>query len=120
LTAEIFLQHTPGISEALDRAGDPATVADVVGKVVAQRAQAWGDERALIITQVTKPYVHFWIATGELEAVKKLSHEILKWAEGLGCTRATLTGRRGWVRALRDEGWRERAVLLEKVINGNG
>lgn len=116
MTVEIFLSHTPGISEALDRAGDPNTVADVVGKVIAQKAQVWGDANALIITQLEKPYVHFWIATGDMEAVIKLSHEVLTWARGLGYTRATLTGRRGWVRTLRDEGWRERAVLMEQII----
>lgn len=110
---EIWQRHEAGIAEALDRCGDPASVADVAMAVADRRAQVWGDERALIITQLVRPYVHFWVATGEMERVIELQREIRAWARGKGYTRATLTGRRGWVRALATEGWRERAVLME-------
>lgn len=115
---ELWTHHEEGIAEALDRCGDPNTVADVAVEVLAGGAQVWGDEHALIITQLVEGYVHFWIATGELDPVVELSKEILAWARDLGYEKATLTGRRGWVRALQREGWSERAVLMERATDG--
>jgi hypothetical protein len=113
---DIFLHHVPGIQEALDRCGETRTIEDVIAEVQSQHAQVWGDERALIITQLVGEYVHFFIATGEMDAVVELSHEIMQWARDLGYTKATLTGRRGWVKALAHEGWQERAVLMERDL----
>jgi hypothetical protein len=117
---EVFLAHVPGIAEALERCGDVRTVEDVVEAIQNRRAQVWGDERGIIITQLTPPYVHFWIATGEKEFVIERSREIMQWAKALGFTKATLTGRRGWVRALAHDGWTERAVLMERNLNEDG
>lgn len=46
--------------------------------------------------------------------------EVERWAwEDWGCVRLTLIGRKGWVRRLAGDGWRETAVTVEKVI-GDG
>jgi hypothetical protein len=113
---ELFNMHAPGIQEALDRCGDPRTIEDVAQEILQHSAQVWGDERALIITQLAFPYLHYWIATGEIKAVVELSHTIRAWAKALGYSKATLTGRRGWVRALAGDGWTERAVLMGREI----
>ena len=116
----LWNHHTPGIEEALRRCGDDATVIDVAQEVVSGYAQVWGNHKALIITKLYGDCIHFWIATGEKEAVIKLSNDILAWGRDHGFTKATLTGRKGWVRALQQEGWRQQAVLMEKPINGEG
>lgn len=113
---EIFLHHVPGIEKALAITSDGRSVQDVVQAVLDGRAQVWGDERALIVTELLHPYVHFWIATGDMEPVVTLSHRVLEWAKALGYEKATLTGRKGWVRALADEGWRHTAVLMEREL----
>lgn len=113
---EIFSRHAPGIEEALERGGDTRSMPDVMQAILNGEAQIWGDERALIVTELWRPYVHFWIATGELQHVISLSHRVMKWAKGLGYTKASLTGRRGWLRALAGEGWREQAVLMERGL----
>lgn len=110
---EVWRHHEVGIAEALERCGDPHSVADIAMAVVEGRAQVWGDERALIVTQTIPPFLHFWLATGELGRVLELSREIRTWGRGQGLHRSTLTGRRGWLRALAADGWRERAVLME-------
>lgn len=114
----IWRHHAKGIEEALERCGDPATLSEVEAEVLAGRAQVWGDRDALIVTQLIPGYCHFWIATGELDAVVELSRKIRAWAKAEGYEKATLTGRRGWVRALQNEGWRERAVLMEIPTDG--
>ena len=117
MTFEQFQQHAPGVEEALRRCGDPQTIEDVVAEIARGHAQIWGDERALLVTQVAGTYLHFWIATGELHATIEWSHRAMEWARThYGCTKSTLTGRRGWLRALKSEGWREQAILLERDI----
>jgi hypothetical protein len=113
---EIFNKHVPGIREALRRCGDPRSLADVADQIRSRNAQVWGNEDALVITQLSGEYLHFWIATGELEATKALSEEIIEWAKGLGYTKATLTGRKGWARALANDGWRQQAILMERNL----
>jgi hypothetical protein len=113
---EVFLKHAPGIREALRRCGDPRTITDVVKAILSKEAQVWGNEEALVITQLAGAYVHFWIVTGELEATLDLGDEIIEWARGLGYTKATATGRKGWAKVLANSGWRQQAILMEKNI----
>jgi len=110
-----------GIEKALAYAGDTHTVGEVLSMVANGQAQMWVAENALIVTEVhTYPRhqaVHFWLAAGELDAVIELSHEVLRQAKDAGITRATLMGRKGWVRALADEGWKpSKLVAMEKEL----
>jgi N-acyl-L-homoserine lactone synthetase len=43
-------------------------------------------------------------------------HEsVVQWAKNQGCEGMTLTGRKGWVKALKDNGWKpHQLILLEK------
>lgn len=59
---------------------------------------------------------HFWLAAGELGGVVALSRKVLGWAKDNGCARATLAGRRGWVRALASEGWQEELTLMGREV----
>lgn len=117
MTPEQFVGHVPGIAEALARCADTDTVHDVIQKLNDPNVKLWGDERALILTRALPDGIlHFWIATGELDAVKELSNRIVEWARESGYTRATLIGRRGWIRALNGDGWAETAVAMQRKI----
>ena len=63
--------------------------------------------------------VHFWLATGVMASVLRLHYDVLAWARELGCTRATLAGRRGWEKALASEGWAPELILMGREI-GDG
>ena len=44
---------------------------------------------------------------------------IQQFAESLGCGKLTLRGRRGWVKKLREFGWTEELVVMNKeLVNG--
>ena len=114
-----------GIEKALEAGGGTHTVGDVVRQILAGDAQLWEDEDALIVTEINvyprKALVHFWLATGELDAVVRLSHRVLEWAtDTMGCDGATLSGRKGWVKALKGEGWNEMVTVMERPLGPGG
>lgn len=109
-----------GLIHALSLAGDTHSLADVVRQVEAGEAQVWQSDNAVIVTEVKdaprKRIIHFWLAAGKLDEVIALSREVLAWAKSIGCERATLVGRKGWVRALRNEGWGEELVMMGREV----
>lgn len=114
-------EHTwEGIEKALAYGSDTHTVGDVIDQILRGDAMLWEDLDALIVTEIhntpRKKVVHFWLATGAMAAVVRLSYRVLEWAQGEGCTLATLSGRRGWARALKGEGWHTDAVLMHQEI----
>lgn len=113
-------RHLAGIEEALAYGGGTHTVEDVIDQLLAGDAQIWEAPGACIITEVLAAprlkFVHFWLATGEMDALIQLSRRVFEWAEGLGCTQATITGRKGWERALAKEGWGSPLVMLSREL----
>lgn len=109
----------PGLERALALVGTH-TVEDLVQRVVDGKAQVWEEGEALIITEVLqypqKRVLRFWAATGELEDCITLSRRILEWGKEQGCKLALLTGRRGWTKPLRTEGWTEKLAVLTKEL----
>jgi len=114
-------RHLAGLVEALERGGGTHTVEDVLAQVQSGEAQAWENDGGLIVTEIHDTprmrVLHFWLATGELDAVIRLSHEAMRWGAGLGCKQATLAGRRGWEKVLAPEGWTPALVLMQRELN---
>ena len=110
----------PGIEEALEHGGGTHSLADVIEAVKTGKAQLWLEEDALLVTEVlqhpNKLVLYFWLATGEMEAVIALSRRVIEWGKKQGCTAAGMMGRKGWTRALREEGWAPTMVQYTKEI----
>jgi hypothetical protein len=110
-----------GLEKALEYAGGSHTLGDVLSRISSGHAQLWESPNAVIVTEVyeeRKKRLHFWLAAGEKKEVVELSGRVLEWGKSIGCVRATLAGRKGWLRALRSEGWRpSNLVLLERQID---
>lgn len=116
-----FAEFLPGLAEALERGGNTHSLEDVLYQIMSGDAQIWTNESACIVTEVLqfpeKRVLHFWLATGEFEAVRRLGNEVvIPWGRSVGCDHATITGRKGWERALREEGWSLVSVQLLKRI----
>ncbi len=112
----------PQLQEALARGGDTHTLEDVLDMIDRGAAQMWTADNAIIISEVhTSPRskaVHIWLAAGKLDDVVRLSHRVMDWARDEGCDSATLTGRRGWEKALKSEGWTNRLTMMGRSLNG--
>jgi hypothetical protein len=107
---------------ALHYAGDTHAVEDVIAKVREGRAQYWGDDEASVVTEVLSyprlKAVNLWLVSGELQRCLALEGEIFDWARDNGCTVATATGRRGWLRIAPTVGWKLRAFQFYKPLGG--
>lgn len=117
-----FDRLSPYISAALEYAGGSHTLDDIWRLVATHRLQLWPGQSSVVLTQILQSpqlrELHFFLAGGNLEEMKRLYPLILAWGREQGCSRATFTGRRGWERTFltREEGWRAPMLLFEKDL----
>lgn len=108
------------IAEALAGGGSTHSVGDVLAQIEAGEAQLHEWEDSVIVTEIHDAprcrVVHFWLAAGKLEEVIPLSRVVLAWAKREGCSRATIAGRRGWVRVLQSDGWTSELTLMGREL----
>ncbi len=112
-------KHLLGLKRALERSGGTHTLQDMIDQIENERAQIWCNEDACIVTEVNdtprKRVLHFWLATGDLDAVIALSGKVLVWGKEQGCDMATLTGRRGWNKTA-PQGWTSVMTVMTREL----
>lgn len=111
----------PAIEKALPYTHRTHEFDDIVAMVMRGEARFWTTENSfLIVERVVYPrkvVYHIFLAGGDLDELRGLHGEVTAAALADGATALTLTGRRGWVRALVDWGWEEvySTVMLDIV-----
>jgi hypothetical protein len=113
----------PWIEAALDYCHGTHTIEDVEAGLVAGQYTFWPGLRSAIITEVwqypRQRFLHIPYAGGELDELRTMVKRLLyPYAFLMGCSRITLTGRRGWERALKTDGWQADMVCLGLPVNG--
>lgn len=108
------------LEAALAHGGGAHSLEDVADAVARHDAQIWEAPGALLITEVHNApqlkELHFWLAAGELEPVLALSEHVMIWGRALGCTAATLTGRKGWTKVMQRRGWNSQMVTMGRKL----
>lgn len=109
----------PWIEAALDLAHGTHTMDDVRRDILTGPATFWPGRNAAMVTEVQEfpqmHVLHFWLAGGDLDELRdELRPMAEKWAKERGITRATIMGRRGWVRAL--PGYQEVSTVCAKEL----
>jgi hypothetical protein len=108
----------PWIEAALEYGGGTHIYSDIVTSIVEGKMQLWPAEKACIVTEITvyprKKVLHVFLGGGELGQILDMHTDVVQWAKDQGCESLTMTGRRGWTKALKNDGWKEQLVLLEK------
>ena len=111
-----FQKSADFINAALVYAHNSHTLEDVLKAVVKGDAQFWYDENAALVTEIIdypqRRTLRFWLAGGDLTALKGLEQEAINWSKGWDCTACEIVGRRGWGRALKD--YDEAATIFVK------
>lgn len=106
------------IEDALEYGGGTHTYEDVVEMIIQGRMQLWPAENSCIVTEITvyprKKVLHVFLGGGELNEILGMHESVVQWAKDHGCSSLTMTGRKGWVKALQHDGWKSQLVLLEK------
>lgn len=104
---------------AIERGG-MHSVESVIEEIKAGRMQLWHGPDGAAVTQVVdfpqKRVLHVLFAGGSMEQIIDFQDSAAEWGKAQGCTEMTLSGRKGWVRALKDHGWKPKDVVMEKAI----
>ncbi|MGB1223921.1 MAG: hypothetical protein ACPHCN_07235 [Mycobacterium sp.] len=112
----------PFIEDAIARSGGGHTLADVKRRVEdgSNTTHIWPGKKSAAVTEIawegTKPVLNCWLAGGDLEELREMIQAAEVFAERIGCHSVQVSGRKGWVRALRDLGYKPVAYTVEKEL----
>jgi len=106
------------IQSALDKGGDTHGFVDVVDGVMSGHMQLWSGAKGCAVTEIVvypnKKVLHVFLAGGKLEQITDMHQDAVKWAKTQGCEGMTLSGRKGWLKILNKDGWKEQQVVMVK------
>lgn len=117
-----FFRCKPWIEDGLRALGISLySLKDVFNEIADGRAFLWAGSKSCHVVQVYDTpggrVVQAWIGAGDLEELLAMVPAIEEWArKEKGCKFAFVTGRRGWIRALRDSGYAEQHTTLSKEL----
>ncbi len=103
------------LEPALRRAGE-GSWEEVERRVLERTAQLWLGEGCAVVTELDPDRIHGWLAGGSLPGIVKLVPRIEETAAFWGCKRATLHGRKGWLRVFEPLGYAMNGEVLEKRL----
>jgi hypothetical protein len=108
------------IEGALEYSHGTHDFADIVKAIKEQKMQIWINDDAVAVTEIIdypkKRMLHVFLAGGSMQGVRSLEDSAVKWAKDIGCSAFTLTGRKGWEKALKNSGWQVSHSMMIKEI----
>lgn len=121
---------TAALRESFDRFRDlietalavdgEATTDELLGEILAGRAQLWPGDGAFVVTQMMLtlqgPLIHAWIGGGILREMIALRPGIEAWGRSMGAQFATIDSRPGWERLYRPFGYERFGEVLRKRL----
>lgn len=114
-----FNKARPHIEAALNHCGNTHSPEHVFSMLQAGVAKLYVGESAAVVTQdLTMPngvQLHFWLAAGDLEELRRMETKITDAARKRGIKRVSLIGRSGWLKAL--PGYQDAGRILVKEIS---
>ena len=117
---ENFEKNCQNIQKALDYGKNSHTLDDVRESIAKGDMFYHSLGNSFIITEVhvfPQYYnLHGFLAGGHTEELKKIMHYLEQKAKEVGCKYTTLTGRKGWVRAFKDVGYKPTFYTLDKEL----
>lgn len=105
------------VEAALGHADGTHSYDDIVCMVIAQRLTWWPlDKSSFMLTEVIsypqQSHYHVFLAGGDLDVIRATQPDLINAAKLAGCSKLTLGGRRGWVKALHQLGWVEHCTVM--------
>jgi len=113
-----MLLWQPQIEEAMRHIDNQYSFDDIVASVLRGERHFYQFPGCCVIMQFEKypaySIYHCFVACGEMQAIKDAEPEINKIAKELGCKYMSISGRIGWPRALKNDGWKHVLSILYK------
>lgn len=108
----------PMIERAMAFSGDTHEYVDIVDGVLCGRFHMWPTENSCLITEILvyprKRVLHVFLAGGELQEILNLQDSLIQFGKENGCSSLTMSGRKGWLKALDKLGWGHSHTTMEK------
>ena len=109
------------VEAALEYSGGTHGIEDIAEGLKKGRFQLWPADDSVVVTEIIVyprlKNLHFFLAGGDLDELKRMRPHIEAWGKQIGCTRVTLAGRKGWARTfLADEGYAPKWHILSKEL----
>ena len=99
------------IEEALSFASGTHNLDDIVYMILQDKLLWWPLDNGFMVTEiVTYPrqrHLNVFLAGGDLDEIRAMQEPLVTAAKALGCCALTLGGRKGWVKALKQLGWKD-------------
>ena len=98
------------IEEAMAHVDHQYSFDDIVASVLRGERHVYDFPKCLVIMELNQfpaySVYHCFIACGDMQAIKDAEKDINKIAKDLGCKYMAISGRTGWPRALKNDGWK--------------
>lgn len=115
-----FLRCKPYIEAALEYTKGTHSVDDIWHGVVEGRFHFWPGEKSAIITDIEiypmRRVMHIFLAGGDLDELLEMEKSVEAFAKTIGCNSLSISGRRGWLRVFKDDGWQEVCTTIAKEL----
>lgn len=117
---EAMLPYRKMLIEALEHSGGSHTFQNIVDSVQNEVMQFWPMEKSCLVTEVINyprlKTLHIFLAGGDLEEIKSIDNTLEFLCQEIGADYISLSGRRGWIKALADIGYELSHVTLAKKV----
>ena len=118
---EAMLPYKAMLQSALDFGHNTPSFTDIVNGVASQDMQFWPMDKSCLITEiVTYPNaraLHIFLAAGDLNEIKGIDDTLIMFGKQINAQFISLSGRRGWVKALADLDYKTAHVTMYKEIS---
>jgi len=95
-------------------------IEDVARALAENRAQFWPGKNAAIVTEIDTigqtRVCRVWLAGGEMTEVLEMARGLEAWSRLQGCSEVLVEGRKGWEKALKDQGYEFFTIMLKKAL----
>ena len=106
MTQEDMFEHAwPYLAAAILRYGKTHTKEDVWAQIMQGNAQLHPLPHSAMLTSIENyptglKELRYWLAGGELGELVSYEPVVSAWGKEMGCVRASIVGRAGWVKSL--------------------
>lgn len=108
------------IDAALEYSGGTHLYEDVEKAILEGRMQIWPGKKSAAVTEIIqyarKKVLHIFLAGGDMEELIDMIASAEAWGRTQGCTALTMSGRKGWERALAPHGFKPVMIVMERKI----
>mgnify|MGYP000017541682 FL=1 len=108
------------LESALIHGGGTHTYEDVLDAIILGDMIFWPAEKSCMVTEIVQyprlRALHVFLAAGDLDEIKDMESSLISFAKSIKCSTLSMSGRKGWERALKSIGYKVAHTTLVKQI----